>query len=114
MNKAEQKEFERLKMLLALRHYPEVLPDVAPPESRIGSFGELTTGYMFNAYSKTVSCACSSSTSHAIGLTNRTTSQRPIFMYSTKKLALKAMLYEMSQNFASALRDVEKKIEAEE
>jgi len=114
MNKTEQREFERLKTMLALKHWPEVLPDVAPPTSCVDSFGKLTTGYIFNTHSKTVCVACSSSISHAIGSTDKTTSQQPIWLYSTKKLALQAMLHELSMRFANEMRQVEKMLEAEE
>jgi hypothetical protein len=113
MNKAEQKEFERLKTMLALKYWPEVLPDVAPPTTDISSLNKLTTGYVFNAYSKTVSVACSSSVSHAIGRTDKTTSQKPISMYSTKKMAYQAMLHEMSERFAYEMRRVEINMENE-
>ena len=104
MNKTEQREFERLKTMLALKHWPEVLPDVAPPTPCVDSFGKLTTGYIFNTHSKTVCVACSSSIGHAIGSTDKTTSQ----------LALQAMLHELSMLFANEMRQVEKMLEAEE
>jgi len=114
MNKTEQKEFEKLKTMLALKHWPEVLPDVAPPTTSIDSFNKLTIGYVFNTYSKTVCVACSSSVGHAIGITDKTTSQQPIYMYSTKKLALRAMLHELSMRFAHEMRQVEKMLEVED
>lgn len=114
MNKTEQREFEKLKTMLALKIWPEVLPDVQPPIANIDNFGKLTTGYVFNSYSKNVCVACSSSTSHAIGQTDKTTSQQPISMYSTKKLAIKAMLHELSMRFAHEMRQVEKMLEVED
>ena len=114
MNKTEQKEFERLKMLLALKHWPKVLPDVAPPTKTVDNFNKLTTGYAFNSYAKAVSIACSSCTSHAIGQTDKTTSQQPKALYSTKKLAYQAMLHEMSLRFAAEMRQVEINMEASE
>ncbi len=113
MNKTEQKEFERLKTLLALKHWPEVLPDVVPP-SISEPFATLTTGYMYNSYSKTVNPACSSSIGHSIGRTDKTTTQKPIKMYSTKKLALRAMLHELSMCFAHEMRQLEKMLEVED
>jgi len=64
-------------------------PDVLPP-SCSDSSGQMSTGYTFNAYTNRVDVACSSSIGHAIGRTDKTDSQRPLSLYSTRLLALKA------------------------
>ena len=108
MNKAEQAEMERLKTLLALRHYPVVEPDVMPPEN----YSDIKNGYWFNSYSGTVSKACTSGIGHSIGNWDKTTSQQTRMLYSTEKLAYQAMLHEMSMEYARKLRLVEIKMES--
>ena len=103
MNKKEQAKMEHLKTLLALRHYPAVMPDIMPPSA----FGEIRNGYTYNSYSGTICKACTSSISHNIGEWDKTTSQKPIKLYSTEKLAYEAMLHDMAMMFARKLRLVE-------
>ena len=110
MNKKEKKLVESLKVLLALRRTEEVLPDVDPP-SNAGRFGELSTGYTFNAYSLKVSPACSSSISHGIGRTDKTSRQEPKKLYSTKELATRAMRYEVEMRSAKELHKVDLRIQ---
>jgi hypothetical protein len=107
MNKKEQAEMERLKTLLALRHYPAVKPDLMPPES----YDQIINGWVFNSYSGTVMKACTSSVSHSIGNWDKTISQQPRRLYSTPKMAYKAMLHEMSMEYARKLRLVEIEME---
>jgi hypothetical protein len=106
MNKREQAEMEHLKTLLALRIYPAVEPDVMPPES----YREVKNGYLFNAYSGTVSKACTSSGFHSYGNWDKTTTQSAKKLYSTEKLAYQAMMHEMSMEFARKLRLIEIRI----
>lgn len=113
MNKREAKEMEDLKrelrMAKALSWTVSVRPDVAPPDC----FG-ITTGYLFNSYSVTVSVACSSSTGHAHGKNDKTTTQGSRWLYSTKLLALQAMRNELEVGFAKKLAEVDLEIEKEQ
>jgi hypothetical protein len=112
MNKKELAMVEELKTRLALRFTGDgpIEPDVPIPFN----FSELSTGYLFNSYSKIVSPACSSSGFHARGRTDKTDSQRPVRLYSTRKLALQAMRLEVELRCARELREIDAKIEAEE
>ena len=107
MNKKELAEMEALKTKLALRLYPEVKPDIPKPTNGTG----VVNGYTFNAYSKRVEKACSTSIYHGNGCWDKTTSQNSIEMFSSEKLAYQAMLYELSLRFAGELRAVEKILE---
>ena len=106
MNKKEKEEVETLKTRLALRFFPPVEPDVDIPLSR-----EIINGWAYNEYTMVVSKACTSSVSHGYGKWNKTTSQRPIKLYSTQKLAYAALLNKLSKKFANELRGVEKRME---
>lgn len=114
MNKKEQAEIEELRNQLriakAFRFTEKVEPDVPIPElfSR-----ELSKGFSFNSYTGEISRACSSSISHSVHNDEKTTTQCPRCLYSTRTLALKAMRYEMEQRFAKELADVDKQIEQE-
>lgn len=94
----------------------EVRPDVAPPESTI--YGDLSKGYWPHRgkYSSRhrVEVACSSAVSHSIGLDDRTTSQRPRWLYSTKSLALKSLLHEVVQAYLEEIGDILKDIESQD
>lgn len=90
----------------------EFAPDVPPP-SQGNSFGELTTGWMFNAYSKYVEVACSSSIHHAIGRNDKTTTQNPRWLYSTKLKALEAMKNVVQKNHAIEIAEIDKRIASE-
>lgn len=113
MTKKEKAELERLQNELeiakAFRRTEEVLPDVQPP----GTWGGLSQGWHFNCHAEKVSIACSSSTSHAIGRNDKTQSQNPIKLYSTRLLALKAMRYSMECDFAKKLAKVDSEIAKE-
>jgi hypothetical protein len=85
-------------------------PDIPPPE---GYGDELTRGYVFNAYTDRVDVACSSGGAHAIGRTDKTTSQRPIPLYSTRRRALLALRNAVEQECAERLARIDAQIEAE-
>lgn len=116
LTKREHEAFARLEYELAiaraLRFTEPVEPDVMPPEGRYGDKG-LSKGWTFNAYSQTVDVGCSSSVSHAIGRTDKTTSQRAIRLYSSKLLALKALRHEVELKCASQLAAIDRQIAAE-
>ena len=107
MTKAEQKQFEELKIRLALRHHEPVEKDVEIPKEGI------VNGWGFNSYTKSVLKTCSSCVSHSRGKWDKTESQQPIKQFSSKKLAYKAMLHELSMRFARELREIEIKIETD-
>lgn len=83
-------------------------PDVPPP---VGSGNQLTTGYVYNEYAESVAEACSSSYNHAIGRTDRTTSQRPISLFSTRERALRALRNALERRAAEMLARIDGQIE---
>lgn len=72
------------------------------------------TGWLFNAYSRRVTVACSSSISHAFGRNDQTTTQGSAHLYSTRARALRALRVAMEREFAAALAKVDMEIEKEE
>lgn len=116
MTKKEQQEVQdlkrRLSVLAALRWTDEVLEDVPIPQ-----YNEpLSVGYLTGFAGSdrpSVDVACSSSISHARGRTDKTTSQQPLRLYSTRLLALKALRHEMELYFAEKLASVDIQIAAE-
>lgn len=110
MTKKELAEMEALKTRLALRFWPEVLPDIQPPKE----YSTILNGYSFNAYSKRVKKACTSSRYHSLDEWDKTDRRDSISLYSTAKLAYMAMLHEVAEDFARELRAIEKRMEAEE
>ena len=113
MNKAEKALLEEALTQAALRWTSPVEPDVAPPSPNTGSFAQLSRGFAFNSYSLRVSPACSSVTSHGIGSHDKTTTQRSIWLYSSRERALRAMRADLERQFAEKLREVDKMIAAE-
>ena len=105
MTKAEQKQFEELKIRLALRYHEPVEKDVQIPKEGI------VNGWGFNSYTKSVSKTCSSPFGHSFGQWDKTTSQQPIKQFSSKNLAYMAMLHEISMRFAREMREIEIKME---
>ena len=85
---------------------PKPLPDVPPPDT----FQGLTKGYMYNAYARTVNRACSSSVSHSSHRDDKTNSQRPMHLYSTEALALKAMRYDVEQMWLKEIAKIDKQL----
>lgn len=107
---AQQHE-ERIRAALRWTAAPE--RDVPPPS--VAERGlRLTTGYTFHAYNRSVSVACSSSTHHAVGRTDRTTSQQPLALYSSRRLALQALRAALEREFAEALEKIDRQIEKEQ
>jgi hypothetical protein len=108
-------EIERLKEQLALHHTSPVEPDVMPPTSCTGG---LSTGWHasfsnWSGLSHRVDIACSSSTGHNIGRSDRTQSQGSRKLHSTRLLALRSARYQMEQMAAKSLRAVDVAIEKE-
>ena len=91
MTKKEQAEFDQLKQELALAKslrwtVGEIKRDVPPPNP----FDELSKGWDFNQYNRTVYKACSSAGGRGHGW-EVTTSQRPLWLFSTQALAYAAL-----------------------
>jgi hypothetical protein len=96
----------------ALRWTDPVKPDVAPPSAKAPR-GTLSTGwhpYVTHGIHK----ACSSSTEHAIGCADHTTMKHPIWLYSTRILALKALRYAAEMEAARRLAYIDEQICEEE
>ena len=110
---AEQVAAREVCLIAALR-WTEPAParDVPPPDG-LGSYNRLSTGYTFNVHTRSTSEACSSSVSHAIGRTDRADSQRPISLYSTRLLALRALRAAMEREYAEALLRIDDQIKKE-
>jgi len=90
----------------------KIKPDVKPPES----FSDiLSVGYWpyrgGNYNFPRVEPACSSSVGHSVGRTDRTTTQQPRWLYSTKSLAARSLLYEVEQSYLNEMGEILKKIE---
>ena len=118
MTKKEQEEVRELKrrlsILAALRWTEAVEEDVPIPDWKTGN--ELSTGWLTGYAGSdrpSVEEGCSSPSFHARGRTDKTTSQRPTRLYSTKLLALKALRHEMELFFAEKLATVDIQIAAE-
>jgi hypothetical protein len=93
----------------AMRRTAVVKPDLPPP--RPGWTGMiLTKGWMFNSYADEVGKACSSSVHHSLHGWDKTTSQRPLHLYSTELLALQALRHEAGEQSARRLAAIDKRI----
>lgn len=114
LNKEQQAELDRLRRALAValawRRTEPVERDVPPPTSG----APLSKGWDSRAWSGQwrVDKACSSSISHGDGW-DRTTSQGARHLYSTRERALRAARYELEQQFALTLADIDEQIAAE-
>lgn len=110
MTKKERAEFdaalERVRLLGALRWTMEVKPDVFPPRDN-----SLATGFMFNAYDMRIEPACSSSCFHSIGRSDKTTTQNPRSLYSTRTRALMAMRNKVELESAEKLKKIDSMLE---
>lgn len=118
MTKAERNRLveleEELRRAKAWRRTEPVEPDVPIP----GYDGpRLSKGWLYNAhlgsYGSTaiVERACSSTVSHAFGQDDKTTTQQPRRLYSTKLLALKAARYDLEQQMEKILAETDRQIE---
>lgn len=111
MTKKKRESYELMQLEITLHKAMFVSdliePDVPPP---LG--GEpMTTGWTYNEHSIRVLPACSSSVAHGIDQTDRTTSQRPIALYSSQKLAYKALRGVLSRRYALHLLQLDRRIE---
>ena len=107
MTKKETAEVESLRrelsIVAALRWTEQVLPDIPVPVRN-----RLTKGWLAG-YDR-VDIACSSCVFHAYGRNDKTTTQQPVALFSTKLLALKALRYEMERRFAEQLANIDRQI----
>lgn len=87
-----------------------VRPDVAPPTASDGD----RKGWLFNAYGERVDRACTSSVSHAFGRDDKTTTQKPKALYSTRLLALRALRNAVESEAAEKLSKIDNEIADEE
>lgn len=107
-----QAAIEQARRISAARRWTDdsdIEPDVPPPSG----FNELTTGWVYNAYARRIDVACSSSVSHAIGRTDRTTTQGARALYSTRERALRALRVALERQFAEELAKVDALLERE-
>ena len=120
MTKKEQQQFQELKeefdLYRALRWTASIETDVSVPESSYGNTEGLAKGFLFNDYlgGPRVERACSSSVGHAFGQDDRTTTQNPRRLYSTRLLALKALRYALEKKCAEKLLEIDRQIQKEE
>ena len=112
---AEEQQKQQMEMLHAALRWSDdtdLLPDVPPPSIMYPP--ELTTGWVFNTYTRTVEVACSSAISHTVGQTDRVRSQGPRSLYSTRIRALLALRSALEHEFAAALAKIDALIEQQE
>lgn len=92
----------------ALRWTSEVKPDIDIPTT----VAHLARGWLFNTHNARVAPACSSTVHHSFGRNDRTETQGPRCLYSTKVLALQAMRHELEREFAQRLAYVDEQIDS--
>ena len=115
MNKSERAEMDALKKQLALslawRRTAAVVKDVMPPEE----LGSMSVGWVcYGAdYDPKTDVACSGRVGHAVGRTDKTTTQGRIEMYSSKLLALMQARYQVEEYAAKKLAAIDAMIAAE-
>ena len=88
----------------ALRWTDEVIEDVPIPDR----YGELVSGWLPCA--NRVEPACTDSVNHAIGQTDKTRSQKPRRLFSSKLLALRALRHILEKEYAAKLLDIDRQI----
>ena len=117
MTKRERAEMEelrsQLRMARAFHFTTPVEPDVPPPS---GMSDGLTEGFLYNAYERAwrVVPACSSSVGHSFGCDDRTDSQNPSALFSTRLLALQALRNDAEKQCARWLAEIDQAIEKAE
>jgi hypothetical protein len=94
-------ELTRLRVRAALCWSDDVQPDVPIPKGG----DSLSEGWL-PAY-RGAEVACSSAVCHALGRTDKTTTQGPRELYSSKVLALRARRYEFALEAAQALARID-------
>lgn len=119
MNKAEKQRLEELETALriakAFRFTEEVKPDIPVPQG----FGQQEAyGFIYHAYKgvrveRSVSGPCSHGSTYRDDITPVITSQRGVQQFSSRLLAFRAGRYELEQEFAGILADIDEQIEEE-
>lgn len=117
MSKKDKETLAQLQRYGSFYRTEQVLPDIPAPEAGSLKSGGLVTGYVpigagaFTSYGR-VEPACSSTHSHGTGSHTRTRSQKSIAMHSTRSRALRALRWEVEQQFIDALHKIDKDIDA--
>lgn len=111
LSKKAQEELlnqQREARIRASLHWTEPAdgPDVQPPTG-----SGLVTGYLYNAYTNRVDVACTSSVTHAFGRDDKTTTQHPRSLYSTRLRALLALRNAVERECAERLAKIDRMIE---
>lgn len=83
-----------------------------PKRDVVSTGSDLVTGWTYNTHTQRVDVACSDGAFHAIGRTDKTTTQQSLAMYSTKALALRALRAALEREFAMRLEHIDRQIEA--
>ena len=117
MNKTEKQlvaDLEtKVKYLAALQ--PKFLAKDTEPDVPIPQYpDEMTHGFLPLMYAEYVSEACSTSIGHGIGKEGKTSRQRGVELYSTRKLALYALRKSFEELYAWKLHIIDCLIEEEE
>lgn len=111
MTKKERAEFEaallEARICGALRWTAPVPRDVEIPVTGI------VNGWLFNEHSREVAKSCSSCTAHSFGYWDKTTTQRPTRLYSTRLLALRGLRHALERQYAEELAKVDSAIAEE-
>ena len=107
---AMQAAIDKADLIVALRWTAPVGKDVKPPDRE--GYSE---GWTYNAYSKVVEIAWSTSVAHGKGPIPKSGvyqsgSQRSLSMYSTKSKALAAMRYEIETESARHLMAIDRRL----
>ena len=99
------------QLVAALHVTPKVEPDVLPPTG----FSELSKGFVYCGWldSMRVEKACSSMSAHCVGSDQKTTSQRPKALYSSRLLALRAARNVIERECAKILLKLDAEIASE-
>lgn len=117
MNKQEKALVEDLKTKAAFHRTDEITPDVPAPKTSEPGVGRMAKGYLPVAPLSDmcrVEPACSDSVNHGVGTWEKTTTQRPRDLYSTRMLALKRLRWEVEQDCMKRLRRIDRMMEEEQ
>lgn len=110
MTRKERESYELMQLEVTL-HKAMFVSDLIEPDVPPPSVGEpMTTGWTYNEHSIRVLPACSSSVGHGLDQTDKTTSQRPLALYSTRALAYQALRGVLSRRYALHLLQLDRRI----
>ncbi len=117
MSKKDKETLAQIQRYGSFYRTQQVLPDIPAPEAGSLPVSGLATGYVpvgiggFTSYGR-VEPACSSTHSHGTGSHTRTRSQKSIALHSTRSRALRALRWEVEQQFIDVLHKIDKEIDA--